>query len=370
MKRASLRLRLFVSYATVVAAGATTVVVVTRFLVPRLFDSRVGRLGLRYGRGSGATSDPGVHSALVAALNTALLAALVASLVVAAVAATLVARRLLRSLEDFRRAARRLAEGHYDQPVPVPPEPELAALAADVNGLAARLAESERRRAELIGDVAHEMRTPLTSIGGYVEGLADGMFTAEETVAAVTDELERLQRLAADLAEVSRAEEGGPTLVLRDEDLAEIARAVVDRLRPQFADKGVSLILDALVPVPIRVDRDRMVQAVTNVIGNALAYTPPAGTVTVAVTAQPTGGGRLTVTDTGRGLTAGDTERVFERFYRVDRGRRTGGSGIGLTIARSIVRAHGGDIVATSSGPGSGATFTLTLLSPPDPGRL
>jgi histidine kinase len=252
--------------------------------------------------------------------------------------------------------------------VPVPREPELAGIASDVNTLATRLADTEERRSRLLGEVAHEMRTPLTALEGYLEGLIDGVFEPEpEVLGAVSDELRRLRRLADDLSALSRSEEQRLDLTLAATDLAALAGKAATRLAPQFTDAGVRLSVEGGAPLPVWADQDRITQVLTNILGNALAATPPGGTVTVR-TAAPPGLAQVAIADTGAGLAPADLERVFERFYRAPRQqgqpgqpRRAAGSGIGLTIARNIARAHGGDVAAASSGPGSGATFTLAL---------
>lgn len=360
-----LPVRLFASYALVIAVGAATAYLTVRLLLPPLFDHQMGRMngsgmgmGGQYGR-TGSTP----HAALISALNTALLVAVLATAVVAGVVAAFVTGRLLRPLEQVRAATRRIAAGEYDAAVPLPAEPELAALATDVNTLANTLAATETRRSRLLGDVAHEMRTPLTALDGYVEGLIDGVFTsAPETLQAMSEELRRLHRLADDLSTLSRTEERRIELRRVDADLFAISREVCARLRPQFDDAHVTLtVVRADGPVPVHVDVDRVGQVLTNLLGNALRATPVGGTVTVTVDADGDQA-RASVTDSGVGLAADDVERVFERFYRAADGLpRSAGSGVGLTIARGLARAHGGDLRASSPGIGNGATFTLTL---------
>lgn len=370
MKHATLRARLFASYGVVALAGAATVLILTRILVPRLFDDRMQGIGRTTGVGGGQMA-ASQHNAVVSALNTSLIIGLSISLVVAAVAAVVMARQVLRPIDDLRAATSRLATGRYDQPVAAPSEPELAALANDVNRLATALTQTEQRRAALIGDIAHEMRTPLTTITGYVDGFGDGLFDKDEMIAAVSAETARLRRLAADLAAVSRVEEGQLTLDPTNTDLSVIVRTVGDRLRPQFDAKPVTLIIDATSSVDVVVDLERLAQALTNLIGNALAYTPPSGTVRVSVAADAQIA-CVEVSDSGRGIAPEDLEHVFERFFRADPNGHAAGTGIGLTIARSIARAHGGDLTAASEGTDRGATFSLTLprrrpvsLSPP-----
>ena len=365
--RMRLPARLFISYAVVALIGAAVTYVTVRLLAPTLFDQHMNMLGgdhMEMGQGMGGQGGTAgsVHSAFISALTTALLVGVLASVATAALAAAFVTSRLLRPLNAVRAATRRIAAGHYQASVPVPEVPELAALAGDVNTLAAELASTEARRTRLLGEVAHEMRTPLTALGGYVEGLLDGVFAPEpEILGAVSDELRRLGRLADDLSALSRAEERRLDLHPADADLAILARRAAERLAPQFADRQVRLAVHADDPLPVRADPDRITQILTNIIGNALTATPAEGTVTVqARAAGPRA--EVWVTDTGTGLAAADLERVFERFYRAPgQPRRSGGSGIGLTIARNIARAHGGDVTASSPGPGHGATFVLTL---------
>jgi signal transduction histidine kinase len=361
--------RLFISYALVIAIGAAVSYVTVRLLAPTFFDHEMTMLGGGHmGVWPGAPGPAGgpaasVQSAFLSALTTALLLGMLASVLVAALAAALVARRLARPLEVVRAATRLIAAGRYQASVPVPAEPELAGLASDVNTLAARLADTEARRIRLLGEVAHEMRTPLTALEGYVEGLIDGVFAPEpEVLGAASDELRRLRRLADDLSTLSRAEEQRLELNVTDTDLAGLARQAVSRLAPQFSDSDVALTVDAAETLPVSADADRITQVLTNLIGNALAATQAGGSVTVHARATR-GFAQVAVTDTGVGLAAADIERVFERFYRApgQRPRRSGGSGIGLTIARNIARAHGGDVTAASPGPGRGATFTLAI---------
>lgn len=375
--------RLFISYALVIAVGAGIAYVTTRLLAPTFFSNAWSLLGngvpkdLPSGARPGGFPGPppdffrgppaGVRSAFISALTTALELGTLASVIVAAAAAALVTRRLVRPLNAVRTATRLIAAGRYEASVPVPREPELAGIAADVNTLAARLADTEARRTRLLGEVAHEMRTPLTALEGYVEGLIDGVFAPEpEVLGAASDELRRLRRLADDLSALSRAEERRLDLLFADADLADLARRAAGRLAPQFSDGDVALTVTADEPLPVKADQDRVTQVLTNIIGNALAATPGGGSVSVDARADgPLA--RVVVADTGVGLAGADLERVFERFYRAPgQPLRSAGSGIGLTIARNIARAHGGEVTAASPGPGQGAAFILTL--PLDPG--
>ena len=365
----SVRSRLLWSYLAVAVVGAAVFAVLVRVMVPRLFDDRMngmngmggpGGMGGQGGQGMGAQATADQRDAVISAVNWATAIAVAAAIVVAAVAALWMSRREVRHLTDLQTATQRLAAGDYAATVDPPRERELAALAGDVNRLATTLAETEQRRAALINDVAHEMRTPLTTLGGVVEGYGDGLFTADELATTATAELGRLQRLSQDLAAVSRAEEGRLDLHPEAADLGELAATTVDRLRPRAAAAGITLLVASGGATPVVVDHDRIVQVITNLLTNAIAYTPRGGEVTVAT--RRTGGTcQVAVTDTGRGLRSDQLAHVFERFYRADPQGHAGGTGIGLTIGRAIARAHGGDLTAASPGPGLGATFTLTV---------
>jgi signal transduction histidine kinase len=351
-----LDLRLFASYALVVVVVVAALGVTFGVSATSSFDESIRTSG-EHGQ-----TEAESRTAFTDALWGALPIALAVSTGAAALAAIFVARRILRPINDVRGATRRLAAGHYDERVNPPVELELAALASDVNLLAGALESTERRRAQLISEVAHEMRTPLTAIRGYAEGVLDGVFAPDEALlTGVIDETLRLERLASDLALLSRAEENALPLQIATEDLAELAVSAAERLRSQFDDKGVELTVPASQSLPVAVDRDRILQVITNLLGNALVYTPAAGRVVVRPERRDDEA-LVAVTDTGVGISPEDVGLVFERFYRVPGlDRPSGGSGIGLTIARGIARAHGGDVEAASEGVGTGATFTLRL---------
>ncbi len=353
----TLRVRLLASYLAVALAGALTLVIVASLTAPAFFTRHMMDMGHGGQMMGGMTSE--LESAFATSMARALAVGVPVSVVVALAVSALVAGRITRPLDRVRMATRRLAQGFYHERVAAPAEAELAGLADDVNALAASLEETERERMQLITDLAHELRTPLSAIEGYMEGLIDGVVPAEvETFASVAEEAARLKRLAADLSTLSSIQEQGGVARRLEVDLGELATAVAQRLRPQFDDQAVHLHTDT-PPVRVKGDPDRLTQVIVNLLGNALTYTPSGGRVNLTVR-RSEGQIELEVKDTGRGIPAPDLKRIFERFYRADPST-PGGSGIGLTIARGIARAHGGDVVAHSEGPGTGATFTLTL---------
>ena len=369
-----LPVRLVLSHLLVAVLGALATYVVVRQLAPTLFDQ-----SMRHGPGAGVNGvgmapggGPGVGLALrqqfADAVDQALLVGALIGAAAAAGAGALAAYRLTRPLERLRAAAGELATGRYAAALPTPGTRELADLARDLGSLGRALADTETRRVRLLGEVAHELRTPLTVIDGYVEGMIDGVLpTTEKELGLVGDEVRRIRRLADDLSALSRADEGRLTLMPCDADLGPVVTAATERLRAQVEDAGLQLSID--VPhqdsraLRVRVDPDRIAQVVTNLVGNAVRATSAGGAITV--TCRRSGRQAVVeVADTGEGLVVADLERVFERFYRAPGRRSPGsetGSGIGLTIARAIARAHGGELTADSAGPGRGATFTLVL---------
>jgi histidine kinase len=307
------------------------------------------------------TEDEEIEQAFLESLDRALLIGLLVSVVIAIMLAALVSSRIMRPIARIRSGARRLAGGHYDERIPLPADTELSELAEDFNELAATLQETELRRMQLVSEVAHELRTPLTTIQGYMEGLIDGVVEpSDEVYASVADEAARLQRVAADLSVLSRIEEGAITFKFETVDLSMAAERVANRLRQQYVDQGVALELRLDTLLEVSGDPDRLAQVFTNLIGNALGHTPTGGSVVVA-SCEAGNLARVTVTDTGHGIAAADLGRVFDRFYRAEQDPHSTGTGIGLTIARSIVRSHGGDLTALSDGPGRGATFTVDI---------
>jgi signal transduction histidine kinase len=364
-----LRTRLFLSYVVVVGAGALAMLVVGTAVTRTVYERRLGGLGL--GRGPGrqeGVNEAQLTSALDESLVPALLAGVGAALIAAVIVALFVGGRLLRPIDELRAATRRMAAGDYATPVPVPQEIELASLALDVNRLGEHLATTERRRTHLLGEVTHELRTPITVIRGQTEGLIDGIVApSTEAFVAIADEAARLQRIVDDLTLLSRADEGTLDVRCVELDLAAVAASAAERLRPQFDFAGVTLEVDVgspPAPLPVLGDVDRLTQILSNLLGNALGHTPDAGMVTVR-TGREGSMAFVDVVDTGHGIPADEVDRIFERFYRGPTGTSSrAGRGIGLTIARGLARAHGGDVVAFGGGSG-GARFRLTVPARP-----
>jgi len=347
--RSHLGVKLFLSYFVVILVGMAVIGITTKFTTPRAFERHMAQQlgtgqGMGMGQGGGMMSD--FYQNFQASFNESLVSAVVAASFVALIVSFIFSRSILAPVQTMMNASQRIAEGHYDERVQ------------------SQLEQVENMRRRLIGDVAHELRTPLTAIKGSAEGLMDGVLPeSAETYQQIHAEAERLSRLVDDLQELSRVESHAIQLDIHLVDSTALIKTVTKRMQYQFDEKRVTLTSSLpLEPVHFLADEDRMIQVFTNLIGNALQYTPEQGTVTVSIE-RDKNEARISVRDTGFGIPKEHLSHIFDRFYRVDksRSRVRGGSGIGLTIAKHLVEAHGGKIWAESAGENKGSEFTFTL---------
>jgi signal transduction histidine kinase len=358
-----LRWRLLAANLAVAAAGIIAVVAGVWLAAPRAFDDAMGMRGSGgMMRGSGGMMDPLLRSAFGDAVGSALLLGFGAAVVVAIIASVLVATRIARPIGDLAAASERVAQGDYSTPVPAAPG-ELGDLAVAFNGMAASLAANEQHRRDLIGDVAHELRTPITSVRGYVEGLAAGVFTPGPDAWRVLDEqTARLEHLVDDLGVLWRAESRDLRLEIDSLDGPTLLADAVLRHRSAAVSRSIDLTLGSVAPAVVRADRMRLAQVLDNLVGNALRYSNAGGHVVLELAADS----RwvvFSVRDDGPGLSPEQAARAFDRFYRADpsRSREAGGSGLGLAITRSLVEAMGGTITVSSPGRDPGAVFVVRL---------
>jgi histidine kinase len=302
-------------------------------------------------------------------MRDALLVAAFAALEAALIVSLSVSTRIVEPLQAISAVSRRLAQGFYHERTDINSDDELAELSQSVNQLAEALEQTEQQRMALLTDVTHELRTPLATIGGYMEGLLDGVIKPDEqTFTLVLQESRRLQRLTEDLQLLSRAEAGQIPIMPRTLNLRDMTIQLYERLKPEFDAAQIDLVLITPETLPqIQADPDRVHQILINLLNNARRYTPQGGSVTLRARPQQETV-LISVEDTGIGIAAEHLPHIFERFYRVDksRARASGGSGIGLTIARHLVYAHGGEIWVTSDGPDLGSQFHVALPSAVD----
>ncbi|WP_306214059.1 sensor histidine kinase [Actinoplanes sp. RD1] len=289
--------------------------------------------------------------------NRLRIAGTAAAVLVVACAVTVVAGlRLVRPLRALTDAARRPVESQ--RAVPVTTRDEIGYLATAFNDLAERRRAVEHQRRDMVNDIAHELRTPLTTIRTWLETARDGAVRVDaEVLDLLVEESIQLHHVIDDLRDLAAAEAGS----LRVHPSPTYVKDLIEQVLDAHRTAGVALALDAAADPEVAVDPVRLRQIVGNLVSNAVRHTPPGGTVTVRLTLHDSRL-RIAVTDTGTGISPADLPKVFDRFWRADtsRTRATGGSGLGLPIARQLARAHGGDVTATST-PGTGSTFTVDL---------
>ncbi len=286
----------------------------------------------------------------------------------------LLSQAIARPVRRLTAAAGAVAQGQLDQQVPVRSGDELGRLSQAFNEMTARLRAARQTQVDFVANVSHDLRTPLTAIKGMIETLRDGAVDDRQVrdrfLQTIEDETDRLTRLVNDLLLLSRADSEALNLQREPVDVAQLAVAMVNRLTPQAESQGVTLRVQAGGDAPSAwADPDRIEQVLLNLLDNAVKYSRPGGSVTVAVSGQPGRSVQVRVRDEGIGIPAGDLPRIGQRFYRADKARSRadalsgpgpGGSGLGLAIARALVAAHGGQLwLESREGQGTIVTFTL-----------
>ncbi|MBK9923872.1 MAG: HAMP domain-containing protein [Anaerolineales bacterium] len=363
--------KLFLANLAVILVGVVILAITIQLTVPAAFNNHLGMManngmgmmgqGQGQGPGFGRTLFENFRASMFQSLGYAVTASVLAALLVS----LFLSRRIVEPVRTLIDASQHIADGHYEERVQVNGSDEIAQLATRFNQMTAQLEQVELMRRQLIGDVTHELRTPLTSIKGYMEGLVDGVLpSTPETFDQIHREADRLSRLVDDLQELSRVEAKAYSLDLRSVTVPDLVQTTVKRLSPQANAKRINLrsSLPADLP-PLQADEDRITQVLVNLVANAIQYTPEGGDVTISA-ARQADEIHVSVKDTGIGIPPEHLANLFTRFYRVDKSRSRsagGGSGIGLTIAKHLVEAHGGHIWAESTGDGQGSTFTFSL---------
>ena len=379
--------KFFFSYFVLILVSILILGVVMRIMLPGVFESHLAsmtRLFSRHGMNDAGHMGAGGRGVrmmgwsalfldLFAIFNQiifeAIIYAVLPAVLIALVLSAVMSRQFVRPLQQMTQVADRIAEGHYEERLPMGETPletqdELEQLAVRFNRMTAQLEQVEDMRQQLIGDVAHELRTPLTVIKGSLDGLMDGVLSPDETtIERIYRQVDRMDRLVNDLQELNRIEEGIIQLNIKPVDIKQYLMNLIHTMEVNFSAKNVTLNLQALgTPLFVLADEDRVDQVMINLLSNALRSTPNGGEVLVQV--EKVGEtARISVADTGIGIAPEHLEKVFSRFYRVDhsRSRQAGGSGIGLTVVKKLVEAMDGRIWAESAGEGQGATFRFTL---------
>jgi len=283
-------------------------------------------------------------------VTTVVIAAVSVAAVASVVLAVILARMLARPLAEVGGAARRIAEGDYAARVPREGPEEIASLADSFNQMAASLERQEAMRRDFIANAAHELRTPLTNLQGYLEALRDGVITADRaTYESLWDEAERLVRLSRSLDALADGDAASTPPSLEELDLSAAIRAALELAQPNLDRARLRVVVEVPDRLPAHANPDALAQVLGNLISNAARYTPAGGTVTVRAERRPSDL-LVSIANTGEGIPPDDLDRVFERFYRVDKSRdqASGGAGIGLAIVKQLVEAAGGRVGAES----------------------
>jgi signal transduction histidine kinase len=289
------------------------------------------------------------------------------ALLLSAVVGWLLSQAIARPVKQLTTAARAVSRGHLDQEVPVGAKDELGQLSRAFNEMTAQLRAARQMQIDMVANVSHELRTPLTSIKGLVETLRQGAVDDYEVrdnfLETVEQETDRLIRMVKELMLLSQADSQALALQRKQIELGQLAQAVLEQMRPLAKARDVTIHLNSQPNLPpVWVDPDRIEQVLVNLLDNAIKYSRPGGQVTIRVGAEKNRSFQVEIEDEGIGIPAEDLARIGERFYRVDkaRARAEGGSGLGVTIARSLVEAHSGRLWLTSQeGQGTVVTFTL-----------
>ena len=302
------------------------------------------------------------HGIFLSAIHRYLLGASLCAVALAGALSFLLTRKVLRPLSQMMEVTRRLSQGDYTARVRIRSKDEVGQLGAAFNRMADNLERIERLRKTMVADAAHELRTPLTNIRGYLEALHEGVVPpSKETLAMLHSEMLRLVKLSEDLLSLARADAAKLDLHPRRFSLRELLEEVLEFNRLRFDAKELATeVCFAEGADRVQADRDKLLQAVRNLVDNAWQYTPQGGRLRISGEREQ-GCIRVTFTNTGEGIAKADIPYIFERFYRADksRSREHGGAGIGLSIVKELVEAHEGHVGATSAEGETRVWFTL-----------
>lgn len=302
--------------------------------------------------------------------NAGLLWALLITVVLAAVTGFLLSRNLTKPVIDLTDAAQSLASGERGQKVNVRSNDELGALSLAFNQMSQEIEHSDQLRKRMTADIAHDLRTPLTVIGGYIESMRDGdLNPTPERLGLIYAEIGRLNHLVGDLRLLSQSDAGEMQLNLQTVDAKELMEQIRELFELNAREKNISLTVDVPPNLPLlMVDERKLVQVMENLVGNAIRHTPTNGAVTLQARLSPSSGNgnnafvHFTINDSGEGIAAENLPYVFERFHRLDKSRHAdeNQSGLGLAIVKAIVLAHGGKVWVDST-LGKGTTFHFSI---------
>lgn len=297
------------------------------------------------------------------AINRFLLWGGLSAVAIAFIITFLLSRYILAPIKALTSTAKKLGQGDFSQRVKISNRGEVAELAKTFNAMATGLENTEKLRRNMVADIAHELRTPLSNVAGYLEAIQDDVIKPDKaTINSLSEEVGLLSRLVDDLQELALADAGELKLMRQPEDLCLLIEQSVKAIQTKAREKSLNMKIEINQPIPlVNIDYQRISQVLRNLLANAITHTPDGGCITVSAKTEGEFV-KISVQDTGEGIPAADLPNMFERFYRVDksRARNRGGSGLGLTIAKRLVEAHGGSI-GVQSELGKGSCFYFTL---------
>ncbi len=297
------------------------------------------------------------------AINRFLLWGGLSAVAIAFIITFLLSRYILAPIKALTSTAKKLGQGDFSQRVKISNRGEVAELAKTFNAMATGLENTEKLRRNMVADIAHELRTPLSNVAGYLEAIQDDVIKPDKaTINSLSEEVGLLSRLVDDLQELALADAGELKLMRQPEDLCLLIEQSVKAIQTKAREKSLNMKTEINQPIPlVNIDYQRISQVLRNLLANAITHTPDGGCITVSAKTEGEFV-KISVQDTGEGIPAADLPNMFERFYRVDksRARNRGGSGLGLTIAKRLVEAHGGSI-GVQSELGKGSCFYFTL---------
>ncbi len=371
--RSHLNIRLFLAFFIVVIVGAIVLITAIEFIMPRAFESHL--LFMQHALNDPTKTEQALNDDLFISFRTAVYDAMSFAIPSALIAALIISlsfsQQFIKQVKKMLAASKKIRDGNFKERIPLPlnqtPDEmdELTQLAVGFNQMTEKLDKNEQLRKELIGDVSHELRTPLAFIKASIESIADGIIPfTPDILADIQEEIERLSRLVDDLQELSIIEAGSHNLEKELIPISAIIRPQMNQMQGKFKAKNIhtQISLETNLPL-VNVDIDRIKQVFTNILANAVRFTPVGGSIHVKVSINKKKYLQITIQDTGIGIPKAQQKKIFTRFYRVDksRSRESGGSGIGLTIAKQLVESHGGQIWAESPGKNKGTAVIFTL---------
>lgn len=355
--------RFFLSHLVAATLSLAALYLGSEILAPRFYQAHVEEMVRAMGP-QGAALRPDLEAGYRQVLSQAFLASLPLAVLAAGLAAYEAARRTSTAISELLHQSQKIAQGDYGRRASVASRDEIGLLADQFNRMAESLQKLERSRRENIGTVAHELRTPLAGLKGYLEALADGVLPIELATTRMAGEVTAMEKLADDLALVSSVEAGQIKLDLKPWPAQELLSSAYDRFALLAGERGVRLQLVASNLPMVWADSERVGQVFSNLLANSLRYTKAGGEIRLEAK-QVASGVEFTVTDSGTGIDPKDLPYVFDRFYRADlsRSRAEGGRGVGLTVAKGLVEAMGGRIeIASVAGQGTTVRFWLRAV--------